>query len=191
MPPRYRHRGFTLPEILISTGIMSMVLLGAYSLIVFSLRWNAKMSDTVATYQQALKATTRITHDLGTGSQSSFIYDIDGEAFAFASARPSRGPYQLDSTGQVLWQKHIVYYVEDGTLYRNELPIVPPQAGPPETPDLPILKAQLTSKGAIMARKLSELEIEPGSGASIVFKVEGEQRDKNSITLRSRMTFRQ
>lgn len=189
MPPRSLHRGFTLPEVLISTGIISMVLVGAYALIVFSLRWNTKMSDTVATYQQALKASTRISHDLGTGSQSSFIYDLDG--FAFASARPLNGPFQLDNSGQVLWQRHILYYVEDGILYRHELPIVPPQVGPPETPDLSVLKSQITGKGAIMARKLSELEIEPGSGASIVFKVAGEQKETNSLTVRSRMTFRQ
>ena len=95
-PPRHRKSptGFTIAEILISTGILSLVLLACYALVAFALKWNVKMTDSVETYQMALRTASRINYDLGTGNQGSFIYDVDEtdgfepNGFAFASARP-------------------------------------------------------------------------------------------------------
>lgn len=147
------------------------------------------MDDTVDTYQQALQASSRMSYDLGTGAQTSFIYDVDG--FAFASARPPSGPYQLDPSGQITWHKYIIYYTDNGILYRNEVPISPPVASLPATPLLPDLKTQMTGAGAIVAENISDLEVVPGSGVGYRFKVQGEQDDTNSVTLEGRMTFRQ
>jgi len=189
-----RNKGFTIPEVLISTGILGLVLIACYALVVFAIKWNAKMSDSVETYQQALRAASRISYELGTGAQSSFIYDLDG--FAFASARPPDGRFTLESGNKLLWHKYVIFYVEDGVMYRNEVAIDPPTSSLPETPDLPTLKSMLTSKGATMAQNLSELKVQDGSGAIISFKVEGTQEEEdgsksNSVTLQSRMNFRQ
>lgn len=179
---------------MISSGILGLVLLGVYASLSFALKWHTKMEDSVDTYQQAFKASTRLSYDLGTGSQTSFIYELYGpvRGLAFASARPDNGRFQIDSSGQLLWQRHIIYYIEDDTFYRNEVPFPTPAPVPPATPDLPTLKSQMTGKGAVMAENISDLEILPGSGASIRFKVTGDQTDKpNSMTLESRVTFRQ
>ena len=193
------NRGFTIPEILISTGILGLVLLACYALVAFALKWNVKMTDSVETYQMALRTASRINYDLGTGNQGSFIYDLDGvepDGFAFASARPPEGRYKLDPSNRVLWHRYVVYYTEGGTLYRHEIPIDPPVTSLPDTPDLATLRSSLTTPGAVMAENFSDLEVEAGSGAAIVFKVEGKQEEKdgrksNAITLRSRMNFRQ
>ena len=203
-PPRHRKSptGFTIAEILISTGILSLVLLACYALVAFALKWNVKMTDSVETYQMALRTASRINYDLGTGNQGSFIYDVDEtdgfepNGFAFASARPPAGRYQLDPSNRVLWPLYIVYYIENNVLYRHEIPIDPPVTSLPDTPDLPTLRGMLSTQGAIMAERIYGLEVEAGSGASIVFRVEGKQEEKdgtksNAITLRSRMNFRQ
>ena len=182
--------GLTLPEALVSSALLGLVLLGTYALLNFAIRWNLKMSESVETYQQAFRTYNRISHDMSTGSQSSFIYDVDG--FAFASARPNSGPFQLDSSGKLLYHRYIVYYVEDGTLYRHQVPINPPTSILPPTPDLTTLKTGLNSKGIVMAERFSNLVIEPGSGASIKFRIDGENsRGENSFEIESRMTFRQ
>lgn len=55
-------------------GILSLVMVGVYTLLQFALRWHHKMDDTVETYQQALRASSRMSYDLGTASQVSFLY---------------------------------------------------------------------------------------------------------------------
>jgi prepilin-type N-terminal cleavage/methylation domain-containing protein len=191
-------KGFTLPEVLISTGILSLVLVACYALVVFALKWNTKMTDTVDTYQRALKASSRISYDLGAGSQLTFLYDVDG--FAVATARPPTGPFQLDPSGKVLMQRWVIYQLVGDTLYRNEIPIDPPVTKTnlmdvtPE-PDYLTLKSTLTEPGTIQAENLSDFLVEGGSGAEVRFKVEGNEVDEqgnkvNSITLRSRVGFR-
>lgn len=184
------HKGLTLPEVLISTGILGIVLLGVYSLLIFSLKWNQKMKDTVSVYHQVTRATTRIKSDLNTGSSASFIYEVDG--MAFASARPPAGPYQLDGSGQLLYYKYVLYYLDNGTLYRNEVALPSPTVAPAATPDLTTLRGQMTGQGQTMAENVTNLEISPGSGASFKFKVTGDQTpDSNSITMQTRISFRQ
>lgn len=172
-------------------GIMSLVLLGVYTLLHFALRWHAKMDDTVDVYQDVLKASQKLSTDLGTGSVVSFIYE-QGVGLTFASARPDSGPFQLDPSGNLLWQKQIIYYIEDDKLYRNEVPISPPSTVPPTATDLNSVKSLMSGQGQIVANKVSDLEVIPDSGASIRFTVEGDRPDSpNAITLQSRMTFRQ
>ena len=183
-------RGLTLPEILISTGILGIVLLGVYSLLIFSLRWNRKMSDTVHVYQSAVKATTRLKTDLNAGSSLSFIYEVDG--LAFASARPPSGPFKLDPTNRLLYYKYVIYYVDGGTLYRNEVALPTPTSSPATITDLNMVKALMTGQGQVMAENVSDLEISPGSGASVKFKVTGDQTpETNSITIQTRISFRE
>jgi prepilin-type N-terminal cleavage/methylation domain-containing protein len=195
MRPISHHKGFTLAEVLISTGILSLVLLGVYTLLNFAIKWHAKMGETVDVYQQAMRASTRLTSELGTGLQSSFIYDIDGqgiEGLAFASARPLSGPYKLDATGKVLWHRRILYYVENDTLFRNEVAINPPTATPLPSPDLITLRSQAPAQGQVMAENVSDLEISGGSGAAVRFKVSGKRAEPaNSITIEGRVSFRQ
>jgi prepilin-type N-terminal cleavage/methylation domain-containing protein len=186
----YRHSGFTLVEVMISAGLLTLVMVGAYALIAFSVRWNLKMKESVDTYQQALKVYSRVSYDLSTGSRESFIYGVDG--FAFASARPPDGPFRFDSAGELLWHRYIVYYVEEDTLYRHEFPIEPAASILPETPTIAIFRSKMTHQSAVMARDFSEFEIDPGSGASITFKIDKEHPERgNSFQLESRMTFRQ
>lgn len=188
--PKLKDSGLTLPEVLISMGILGLVMAGVYTLIAFTIRWNAKMSDTVEVYQRAFQASNRLSYDLGTGAQSTFVYEVDG--LAFASARPDSGPFQQDSAGQVLWQKYVFYYIDaKGDLYRNEEKITPPTTAP-TPPVLATLKSGMASPGQLLAKKVSDLEITSGSGANVKFKVSGDRtKDPNFMTLETRVTFRQ
>lgn len=206
--PHLPRRGFTLPEILISTGILSLVLVACYALIVFAIRWNAKMGDTVDTYQRALNASTRISYDLGAGSASTFIYYpddpliIDEPGFVVASARPETGPFQLDSSGRLLMQRWIVYQLVGETLYRNEIPIDPPLSrgelmdAVPE-PDYVTLRDSLSTPGQIQAENLKEFKVEGGGSADYVLELEGKKTDEidptkkvNTIRIEGRVNFR-
>ena len=147
------------------------------------------MDDSVEVYQQALRASTRISYDLGTGSQASFVHDTEG--FALASARPPSGPFQIDSTGQILWQKYVFYYIEDEVMYRGEIPIDPPVSNLTSTPTINDLRTQLGGPGMIMVKKVSDFQVTQGSGASLIFKISGQQTLKNSLSLQTRISFRQ
>lgn len=170
-------------------GIFSLVLLGVYSLLTFALRWQNKMQDSVEVYQRAFKVSSRLGYDLGTGSQSSFIYDAYG--LAFASARPDTGTFQIDPSGQLMWQRYVFYYVDsNGDMYRNEEAFAPTTS--PPTPDLTTLKAAMTSPGQLVAKNVSGLQIVPGSGVSIRLTVSGDDPLKpNTMTMENRVTFRQ
>lgn len=200
-PPR---KGFTLPEILISTGILSLVLVACHALVSFAIKWNFKMTDSVETYRRALQASSKVAYDLGAGSQQTFLYDIydvdDVDGFAVATARPQTGPFQLDASNSILMHRWVIYQRIDNTLFRNEILIDPPKTRGalmnevPE-PDYTTLRTSLTEPGVIVADDVVQFEVYGISGAIVNLKVEGDKESEtgqkvNSIGLRSRVNFR-
>lgn len=190
-PPRLRLRrqGLTLVEVLISLGLLGLVMAGVYASLVLSMRYQAKLSDSVETFRRALLASTKMTQALGTGAQSSLV--IAPEGFAFASAQPAEGPFTHDAQGRIEWHRFVFFYTENGDLYRGEVPLTPPTVAVPTPPGLAALKADARATRILVARRVELLKMEVGSGATTQIRVQGESPETNAVTLESRVTFRQ
>ena len=187
-PKRIRLRALTLLEVLISAGLLGLVMTGVYASLTLSLRYQGKLSDSVDTFQQALLATTRMSQALGTGKQESMV--VEPEGFAFASAQPPTGPFTHDLTGKLEWHKFVFFYLDGGNLYRGDVPF-PAAVVPPPTPTLAALRADGAASRFLVAERVEELTVTPGSSTKTSLKVRGKNPQTNSTTLESRVTFRQ
>lgn len=189
MWPVSRRKGLTLVEVLISAGLLGLVMAGVYATLVLSMRYQGKLSDSVDTFNQAVLATSRMSQSLGTGSQSSMM--VEPEGFAFVSAQPDSGPFTHDANGRLEWHRFVFFYLEDGKLYRGEVPLAAPVVSPPSTPTLAVLKASPGAKRLLVAEGVELLEVTSGSGATTKLKMRGKNAEENSTVLETRVTFRQ
>lgn len=186
---RLRPRGLTLVEVLISAGLLGLVMAGVYATLILSMRYQRKLSDSVDTFNQALLATSRMAQSLGTGSQSSMVIEPDG--FAFVSAQPDSGPFTHDVSGQLEWHRFVFFYLEDGKLYRGDVPLPGAVTTAPSTPTLATLKTSPEAKKFLVAEGVELLEVTSGSGATTKLKMRGKNAEENSTVLETRVTFRQ
>lgn len=173
---------------MISAGLFVLILGGAYTVLVLAFRFTSRLDDSVDTFQQALLATSKMSQAIGTGSQASVV--TEGNDFAFVSAAPPAGPFTQDPTGQLEWHKFVFFYVDQNVLYKGEVTFAGSSTLPP-TPLPSALRADPDAKIAKVAEGVVSLAITTGSGASTQLKVEGDSDRKNSLTLETRVTFRQ
>jgi hypothetical protein len=179
----------TLVEVLISISLLGLMMGGVYATLVLSMRYQRKLSDSVDTFQQAVLATGRISQALGTGAQASIVVEPDG--FAFVSAQPKEGPFTHTASGQLEWHKYVFFFIENGSLYRGELPLPAPTITPPVPPALSVLRADTAASKLLVAEGVELLEMTTGSGATTRLKIRGKLPGANFTTVESRVTFRQ
>lgn len=188
--PSSSRRGMTLAEALLSTGLLGMILVGVYASLVLAMRYQAKLSDSVETFQRALLVTTQTSYALGNGAQRSLV--VEPEGFAFVSARPERGTFTHDPTGMLQWHCFEFFYLEQGSLYRGTVGF-PATVSLPATPPLATLRVDPAASRVLVAEGVEELIMTSGSGATTKLKVRGRTggAKTNSVTLETRVTFRQ
>ncbi len=141
--------GMTLPEILIVSGIMLLVLSIAFSCLIPTMKnFNRSQKEAIITSntQTALYAITRelrysdcsvISIIPGTYTHPGDNKDYPRYAIAFASVMGKDGRYLWDGDGNPFWQKVGVFYLQapEGTLWYQErlLPTVTSVPRPPVT----------------------------------------------------------
>ncbi len=175
-------------EVLISMGLFTMVLLGVYCSLTLALRFQTKLSDTTTVFERGLRASSRMSYDLGTGSSESVVVEPNG--FAFVSARLDSGVFTHDPHGSLEWHGVIFYYLEEGNLMRGELPF-PATSTPVPLGSIQDLIEDEDARKAILVEGVEELTLTVGSGATTILSVRGDdEKKRNLITLESRVTFR-
>lgn len=185
-----RLRALTLIEALIAAGLLGMVLVATHAALVLSLRYQQKHEDQVSAFQEAFNGMNRIQTALASGAAESLVYQPDDTGFVFISAQPpGGGPFEHDDEGQPRWQKFVAFYLEGRTLRLKERPF-PPDSNLPATPPLDDFKTDPTLTRVTVAHDVEVLRI--GIGGDLTLKVKTQrEKDYNSITLRSRLAFRQ
>lgn len=168
-------------------GLFSLVLLGVYSSLTLALRFQTKLSDSTTVFERALRASSRMSYDLGTGSSESVV--VEPEGFAFVSARLNSGLFTHDISGNLEWHGVIFYHLEQGNLMRGELAF-PATINPAPIGSLQDLIDSAEARKQILVQGVEELTLTVGSGASTVLKVKGDEAKRNALTIESRVTFR-
>lgn len=180
--------GFTLVEAFISASLFVLVLAGAYTVLVLAFRFNRRLDDSVETFRQALLASTKMSQLIGQGSQASAV--TEGNDFAFISADGPGGVFTHDPDGSLQWHKFVFFYLDSNTLYQGQVIFAPTSTLLP-TPLPSTLRADPDAQISKLAEGVVSLTLTLGSGATTTMRVEGKQDRKNSLTLETRVTFRQ
>ncbi|MBI3927587.1 MAG: prepilin-type N-terminal cleavage/methylation domain-containing protein [Armatimonadetes bacterium] len=186
----HRRRGLTLIEVLIASGIMSMVLLATYSVLVLSMRYQRKQDDTVTIFQQAVIAGTKIQQSLANGAAGSVETDADG--FAFVSALNPDALFEHDeTTGLLKWQKFVCFYRENDVLKVKEKSFAP-TTDLPATPSVATLIADPSATPRTVAENVTALQI-LSADTSVEFFLTARSKAEapNSVSVRNRVFLRQ
>ncbi len=172
--------------------LLGIIMLGVYATLTLTLRYQSGLADSVETFGQALLATQKLTQALGTGAQSSLVVD-PGVGLAFVSAASPTGPYQLDASGTLEYQKFVVFYLEDGRLYRGELDF-PPTTVPPPTPTVANLRTDTAANRLSVAEGVVSMEVTTldttDSVVNLKLTVQSQADRTNGTTLETGISFR-
>ncbi len=171
-----RERGHTLVEVLV-TGTLLIFLLGMiltiYSNGSSALRKTEAQSDLQGTVQTIIY---RLSRDLQRGSPAGLSVAASEDAVSV----PVPDAFGFDDNHDLNFGRYIVYYLQDGMLYRREVEI---DAGnPAHTSALPIEDFQgLTLEdyrrdGVLVGRGIVEFKVSAGGGETVSVTLTAEQR---------------
>lgn len=164
-----------------------MILTAAYAVLILALKFNRQVDDSVTNYQQSLTAVSRMSRSLSAGAQGSLL--IEAEGFSFITADPISGPFTHNSSGLLEWQNYQFFYVANSELFAGIVEMTP-TVTLPVNPGLAALRADSSARIAKVAEGVESLTVTGGSGASIVVRLKGKQEATNSLTVQSRISFR-
>jgi len=194
-----RRRGFTLSELLVYIGVLSVFTTALYSLIVLSVR-HCRISETRSdTMQTNLKAVMRVNKELVAGANGTLQVQITPPAMMFLSAQPPASKtFAVDSGGQLLWQKWVcIRYDAANRKILSSVKSITPTPTPPTSPTFAVmtaLPAQVLARD-ITTFSLTQLDsktvsytvgsaVNPGSvGANIARKPEQKRPFSGSRTI--------
>ncbi len=134
-----RNRGMTLPEVMIYSVLIGLVLTGIYGILTSSMKYYRITEIRSDLQQNAIMAVSGILGDMmGTPRSTIVMSTTTPSGVFFVSSRKSDGNHEFDSSGLLIWQKWVCYYLESNSsgsynLVRKEVPLNTPSS----TPGLP------------------------------------------------------
>lgn len=124
-----RTTGTTLIEIMVYAALLGMFFYCIYGVLIASMRYFRIARATVEIQQQAMNAIANLSRDISQTKAEKIIIDTNPTGIIFPSPVDSEGKYSFDSSGELLWQKWICYYIDtnDGEnyLFKKEYKIAP------------------------------------------------------------------
>jgi len=166
-----RQRGMTLIETLVSAVVGLGILVTVGALLIQGLNMWVTAQRHASAQQAALKAMHRMTSDLQqsdvktvTAYRATSAPNRDG--FSFLSAQQN-GIIQHDQYGEIVWQKHVVYYRDAArsTLRRQEIALTTPDKDPD---DLTLTTFTPDDNDAIVVNDVQALSASTLSGGNPV-----------------------
>jgi len=134
-----KKKGMTLPEVMVYSVLIGMVLTGVYGILTSSMKYYRITEIRSDLQQNGIKAVSGILGDMmGTPRSTIVMSTSTPSGVFFVSSRKDDGNHQFDSSGMLIWQKWVCYYLEANTngsynLVRKEKPLATP-SGTPGTP---------------------------------------------------------
>lgn len=163
---RNRRRGTTVLELLIYSTILGLVMTGIYSVLIAGMRYFHTADTSVELQSNAMDALANISQQLAEGNGASCSIGTSPAGIVFGSPRDANGNFQFNSSGSLLWQKYVCFYIDTVTLsgtsvsclIRKEEMLPAAQTTPPVIPsskttsyfrsaNLPLLKLNLNITG--------------------------------------------
>lgn len=197
-----RHRGFTLPELLIYAVVVILLLAAVYA--AFHLSWRYYQAGEAASeaQQEALKATSRVSRTLNAGLKTSLLLQNDPPALRFLSAEREHQPFEVDDAGQIVWQRWVCLYYDQTAqqLVLKERELSPasatvPNPGPTiaELVNDNSLPKTIVARG-VTATSFGSIPAANGLDTEVTYSVtctsDSPRMGTNSITLQSRALVR-
>lgn len=134
-----KRRGMTLPEVMVYSVLIGLVLTGIYGILTSSMKYYRITEIRSDLQQNAIKAVSGILGDMmGTPRSTIMMSTATPSGVFFVSSRKTDGNHEFDSSGLLIWQKWVCYYLEANTngsynLVRKEVALSTPSS----TPGLP------------------------------------------------------
>ena len=137
-----RAKGVTLTEIMISGVLLVLILTLLYQILIPTQRfWLLGDARTEAQLNAQL-GFRMLMKELQSSTFNSITVSTNPKAISFASALDSSGTMYFTSTGRLIWQKYIIYFLSSARLLRKEVTV---SGNVPSSTPTPLTSAQLTS----------------------------------------------
>lgn len=189
MSMRRRSRGTTLPELLVYSALLGVVMSMVAALFNLCLGAWRSVDSTAEVHGQAQVAMDRMVAELAGASDAAFETAPDG--VAFVSANSSTG-LQYDAHGRVLWQKAICYYTQDGRLLRKERRIAPTSSAAEVGVNLRDLRNDRNLPEVVVARSIRGLQVTAtGSSITLALRAGNEQSHVSEVNVSCDVSLRQ
>jgi hypothetical protein len=188
----------TMVEILVSVSLLGILMGAALSMYFMTTSVVASGRIRSELMGEAQKASTRLTKDIEGTALSSLSIDLPTSAASMMSAQTSEGSYALQANGELIWQRYLVYYLQEDKLHRLEINLDP--AAPQRLNPTPIEdfdpgggKQDLSSylaDGRVVAHQFKLFELEALPDFSVKFRLAVEspaqgRRRAQAITIES------
>lgn len=138
-------RAFTLSEMLVYIGVLSVFTTALYSVVILTVRhFNISEARSDATHQN-LKAVMQVNRILSGGANGTLQVQADPPALMFLSAEPATGKaYLVNGAGELLWQKWVCirYDAQTSKILSSTLALNPATATPPTPPTFVTMASQ-------------------------------------------------
>lgn len=159
-------RAATLLELIIVTGLLSIVMVSVGTLIRVSVDYYFYSNDQIEVQRRSLLSLSLLTQELSFSNINTVKEDAGpNPGLIFASAAGPTGGFSRDVSGRLIWNRWISYYVDTvndrPTLMRKETPIVD---GSTHIPDVSPLTVEIFREepdaGRIMAAGVTNVRAE-------------------------------
>lgn len=155
---RKRLGAFTLAELMVYIGVLTVFTAALYSVLLLSLRHFRHSEARSDSLQSGLKAVTAMNRSLASGASSTLQIQMNPPAFFFLSAEPPVGTsFAVNANGELLWQKWVCFHLiaQERRLVSSVTPISPT----PTPPAPPTFAAMLATPARTVANNIANLEL--------------------------------
>lgn len=171
-----RPRGVTLVETLIHSSLMLLLLGGIVAVLILGTR-NFRTVEAVAEVQREMAAAmAALRGELAETRAASIGTGTSPTGVIFLSPRPDSGSWAHSTTGKLLWQRWVCYYVEvrNGvpTLLRKEKKLTAPTATPPANTWRTSDFSGDASRARVVARNVKTLQVTGADPVNVTVEVE-------------------
>ena len=163
-----RARAYTLVELIISSGLLLLMLGGAYQALVVSSQYQKKLQDSSQIQQETMTVLSKLQRALAAGTAESIEVSTDLQALRFVSAENSQGYFQAHSSGSPLWQRWICFYLEGNQLIRKEDPFAATPTVPTTLPLIDDIKLDTTYRKTVLSEQVQSIQFLDGATTLVV-----------------------
>lgn len=160
--------GYTLVELLISSGLLLLMLGGAYQALVVSSQYQKKLQDTSQIQQETMTVLSKLQRALAAASAESIEVSPDLQSIRFVSAENDQGYFRAHSSGSPLWQRWICCYQDGNQLVRKE-------DGFPSTPTVPLtlpliddIKLDTSYRTTVLSKQVQSVQFLDGATTLVI-----------------------
>lgn len=173
---RSRSRGVTLVETLIHSSLMLLLLGGIVAVLILGTR-HFRMVEAVAEVQREMAAAVgSLRQELAETRSASILAGAGPTGVIFLSPRTDSGVWAHNSTGKLLWQRWVCFYVETRngvpTLLRKEKKLSAATATPPTNTWRTSDFSGDTSRARVVARHVKGLQVTGSQPVTVEVEVE-------------------